>query len=702
MSFLRAKKTAGIKPDYTGLQLQTSVNALPVPIVWGITKIAANVIWYNNFQSVPVSTKSSGKGGGSTVTSYNYSASLIMALCEGPIAGILQIWKGQSIYTLPSLGLTLFTGSSPQSPWGYVSASYPSQALGYNGTAYVCAANYALGSSADISNHNFEVGGVLQRSGINGVDADPAQVISDFLTNPQYGVGFSGASINAATLFGASGDASLQTYCRAMGLCFSPALTSQEQASSILQRWLQIVNCAGVWSGGQLKFIPFGDTPVVGNGYTFTPNVTPVYDLADVDFLEAGKDVDPVLVSRLDPFSLPTIQRIEICDRSNQYAATPIEARDQSQIELYGPRVGTTVTAHEICDPDVVGPIVAQTILQRALYVRAHFAFKLSFEYCLLEPMDIVTLTDANLGLSKFPVRIVSIEEDQQGALSVSAEEFTAGLGVAPLYPTATSTSNVPNQGAGADPVNAPLIYEPPPALTGGTAQIWVGASGGANGQADPNWGGAYVWLSLDDVTYTQVATINQPCRQGFLTATLAQAQGYDTANTLAVNLAESAGALSGTTQTGAEQGVTLALVDNELLAYADATLTGVNAYNLTGLARGLDGTNPAAHATGAAFARLDGTIVKYDLPQSYVGQTLYFKFQSFNVFGAGVQSLADCLAYPYAPRNSGSLGPVAQALVLGLNLDYGLASAAVVESDDFGLASDPYASLIDMGLASD
>ena len=97
---------------------------------------------------------------------------------------------------------------------------------------------------------------------MNGVDADPAQVISDFLVNPQYGVGFSGASINATTLFGSGGDASLQTYCRAAGLAFSPALTTQETASSILTRWLQLLNCAAVWSGGQLKFIPYGDSVI--------------------------------------------------------------------------------------------------------------------------------------------------------------------------------------------------------------------------------------------------------------------------------------------------------------------------------------------------------------------------------------------------------------------------------------------------------
>ena len=95
---------------------------------------------------------------------------------------------------------------------------------------------------------------------------------------------------------------------------------------------------------------------------------------------------------------------------------TPIEARDQAQIEMYGPRVGSTVTAHEICDEFTVGPVVAQLILQRALYVRAKYTFKLAWEFCLLEPMDVVSINDANLGLQAASVRIVSIEEDDIGA----------------------------------------------------------------------------------------------------------------------------------------------------------------------------------------------------------------------------------------------------------------------------------------------
>ena len=64
-----------------------------------------------------------------------------------------------------------------------LATAYPSQALAYQGTAYVCASDYSLGDSATLDNHNFEVQGFFFGSGINGVDADPAQVVNDFLTN---------------------------------------------------------------------------------------------------------------------------------------------------------------------------------------------------------------------------------------------------------------------------------------------------------------------------------------------------------------------------------------------------------------------------------------------------------------------------------------------------------------------------------------
>jgi hypothetical protein len=760
-------------PEYTGLQIQTAVNTLPVPIVWGESKIAPNVVWYNNFQ-----TQNGGKGvGGGKGGLFNpnqptYSAAVIMALCEGQITGINQIWKNQSVYSLSELGLALFFGSAPQTVWPYIASAYPSEALAYQGTAYVCSSDYSLGAAATLDNHDFEVQGIFYGSAVNGLDADPAQIVNDFLTNAQYGVGFPPASINATSLFGSGGDASLQTYCKAIGIGLSPALINQEKASSVLQRWLQLTNTAAVWSGGQLKFIPYGDTATTAGtnvtvtqerevgevpsgasnpapiivclsadfvadggvtysnsgapltfigGYfptatgtygrvnstylfaqgdegtnveiTFTyaiaasyvPNVGPVYGLTDDDF-KLENNEDPLQVSRSDPYEACNVWRLEVADRDNAYNLTSVESRDQNAIELYGMRIAPTVTAHEICDTNA-GLISGQLQLQRALYIRNTYKFRLSWEYCLLDPMDIVTVSDSILGLNNAPVRITEIEEDENGFLSVTAEEFPFGIATATLYATQPVTNNPLNRSAIPDPVNAPIIFEPAKALVS-APQLWIAASGGSGGVADPNWGGCNVWISTDGNSYVQIGTIEGAAIMGALTGSLASYSGAnpDNADTLAVNLAESGGVLATVTNLDAQLGNTLCIVDSELLSYTTATLTAANKYALTGLYRGLYGTTAASHSSGASFAFLAGNgIFKYVLPAPYVGVELYIKLQSFNVFGGGVQNLANCTAYTYMPSGVAFDHPAAEAMLTATVLDFGSVTTAPGVDDDFG-----------------
>lgn len=739
MSFFRQPVTT---PTYTGLQLQTSNGFIPIPIVYGINKIAPNIIWNGNFQAYYSGGKGSGggkggRGGGKGSAPSNYSAAVILGLCEGPITAVRSVWTNSTItglaYTLTMLSPTFFSGTTPQTPWNYLSTDFPSQALAYGGTAYV--ADYAinLGSSATLSSYAFELLGVLNETGFNGNDADPALVIQDFLTNAQYGVGFPAASIDATTLLGSSGDSSYQSYCKAVGLAFSPAIISQEVAHTILTRWLQLTNTAAVWSSGLLKFIPYGDAAVTGPVYaagsgnigfgtyitslsfayvvtppnpigtcTFTPNLTPVYDLADDDYIYSA-GTDPVQVARSDPYAAYNMQYLEIAQRTNYYDATPVSAWDQNAIELYGLRIASSVTAHEICDP-AVAQTAAQLILQRGLYIRNHYTFKLSWEYSLLEPMDLVTLTDANLGLARTVVRITEVEEGGDGILTFTAEEFPAGVATSAAYPVQATSSGGLSTNYAPDSVNPPIIFEPPAALTGGTPQIWAAVSGGSGGVADPNWGGANVWASLDNSTYAQIGTVTGPANQGVLTASLATAAppNPDIVDIVSVGLAESHGALTSTSASGAQNGATLCLIDNELLSFETATLTGTNAYNLTTLYRGLWGSQPAAHPSGAPFARLDDAIFKYDLPANYIGQTIYLKFQSFNVFGSGLQDLATCAAYAYVPSGSGTSDPIMAQLATGIALDLGLVTQTpATVSGDLGAIAGAVFDGIDLGQVS-
>ena len=68
-------------------------------------RFAGNVIWSKNIcEHINTSSNTSGgKGGGggsstSTTTNYTYNISLAIALCEGEIEGINNVWAGYNIY----------------------------------------------------------------------------------------------------------------------------------------------------------------------------------------------------------------------------------------------------------------------------------------------------------------------------------------------------------------------------------------------------------------------------------------------------------------------------------------------------------------------------------------------------------------------------------------------------------------------------
>jgi hypothetical protein len=217
-----------------------------------------------------------------------------------------------------------------------------------------------------------------------------------------------------------------------------------------------------------------------------------------------------------------------------------------------------------------------------------------------------------------------------------------------------------------------PIVFEPPAALlaaqsagslgspadgsglaSSGNLQIWIAASP-ANG--DPLWGGCQVWLSFDGTTYNQIGTITAAANQGVLTADLAAPPGSnpDTADTLAVDLAMSEGALPAGSDDDAANGRTLAFVDGELMAFGLATPTTGNAYALSYLFRALYGSCGSSHASGADFVFLDDAAFKYNLPSGYVGRELYFKFPSFNLWGGGLEDLADLTPTTYTPTGAG------------------------------------------------
>jgi hypothetical protein len=634
--------TATTTTAVSDLSVQTSTLGKTVALLWGTNRVTGNLIWYGDFASHAQSSSSSsgGKGGGgsSGASSYTYTCSFAMGLCEGPIQSFGTVFAGKETGTMSSYGLTGMAGNTPQTPWTYLQSAYPSKALGYSGLCYAAAANYDLDTSTSLPNFSFEIVGKLAYEFASSPDALPKDVAVDFLTNGYYGAGFPSSYVGDLSQWDA--------FCKAAGILVSPLLDTAAAAQSFIDDLGTATCSVPVWKSTQLVMVPYADESLTGNGVAYTPDVDAVYDLTDDDFIDDGS-TDPITVKRGNAADAYNSVTVEYLDRSNSYNTATVTAMDQANIDLYGLRQCSTITLHMVTTA-AVAQQVAQFHLQRYCYVRNTYEFSLGWRYCLLEPMDVVTINDACLGLSKYPVRITEIDEDDTGLLKITAEDFPDHVSTPSVNSVAEATRYAPQYNASPGSVNVPVIFEAPDVLTSGSGyEIWAAVSGGSL------YGGCVVWVSEDGDTYTKAGTISGAARHGYLTAALPLAADPDETNPLAVDLSISGGALASGTQLDADSYNTLCYVDGELVSYETATLTGVNAYNLGYLRRGAYDSTIGTHNSGTQFARLDGSIFKYAFDSSLIGKTIYIKFAAFNLYGGGTQSLADCEAYSYKVTGS-------------------------------------------------
>ena len=168
------------------LRYQTSQKGGVIPLVYGTNRIAVNLLDYQNFTPSGKTGKggkggvigggSTGKGGNQT----NYQVDFAAGLCQGPVNGFGEIWYNKTVTTfLGTPGLSFAAvGSDGQTTDSYWASNYPSNAVNYSGTAFFTADQYPLGSSPALPNFNIEIVGMEAGTAPNGVDANPANIVS--------------------------------------------------------------------------------------------------------------------------------------------------------------------------------------------------------------------------------------------------------------------------------------------------------------------------------------------------------------------------------------------------------------------------------------------------------------------------------------------------------------------------------------------
>lgn len=654
-----------------GLRVQSSIEGKAIPRGWGQNRVSGNLIWYGDFNAVPIQQSSGGgggKGGGATGgggkgqqgnVQYSYYTSFAIGICEGPIVGVDRLWVNKAVGVIgPSFQLELFLGDYSQIPWGYLSSAHPDQALNYRGLAYAAQSGLFLGSSAELPNYSFEVTFEISYATDDIPDANPRDVVVDFLTNPYCGV----PSWPPARL------ASMDDYadaCQAAGLFVSPVITEQAEASAFLSALLAGTNATARWSSGVLDIVPWFDEVMTGNGVTYTPDITPEFDLTNDDFLG---DEQPIQVKRRPPNERTNALTLEYLSRDADYDPVVVDDKDLASIMQYGLRPSDVRNAHFFCLEEPAR-LSAHLQLGRE-QIPCTYEFKVSARFIRLDVEDLVTLTRPEMSMYRQPVRIIEITEDEDGSLSMIAEDFNGTVG-APRYGVQAVEGYTPNTNADPGGINDPIIFEPSDQLgavdspLGGGLQVWAAISGVNTAL----WGGCNIYASYDGDTYTWVGEVKGPARMGLTTNALPSfvnnpaGPNIDETNTLEVDLSMSASALLSGTTADALGLNTACYVGGEILAYRDATLTAPNEYDLDYLVRGVYGTEAAMAAgskpAGTPFARLDQGIFKMPYDQSRIDSTIYLKFQSFNIWGGGLQDIADLPAYTYVLTGLAMVSPL-------------------------------------------
>lgn len=692
-NLFRSNRTNNQDPVALGLRVSASVQGAAIPIGCGRTRWAPILVDYAGFSKTAAKSSGGGKGGvvGSSGKGnsgqYNYACSGLSLLGEGPIAKITTIYNGSNVDFLESptaqmladlnaIGVpssditrgnatynTIFhSGTYSDGDDSWWSANFPTHALAYRGLAYVIWPNLQLGSSPSFPAFTVEATwGIHSDVPALGEDANPADWIEAFLTNADWGVqGFPAAAIGDFD--------TARAYWRATGMLISLTLTSQVAANAHIKALMEALNCEFRQSGGVFDIVPYGDVAVTGNGATYTPNVTPVYDLGPDDFLPnqgslgqgAASGKSYLAFAAANPLDVFNKLQTRYADRANLYTPVTIYATDDASITATSRTRLSDVKDNSFFSLAAAASVSASLQLQRLQASTRQWQCTIGRQFVLLDVMDPVTLTEPSFQLTRQLVRITQIDQNADSTLTLTVEEVPL-TAAAPAYNAQVSLGAGRFNNAPPSSVNAPFFFEPPDQLGHGLV-LWVGLSG----QNPANFGGCDVYLSTDGASYSLLGSFDGSTRMGVLTATLPSVAAaiapptVDAANTLAVDLSESAAALIPVSGAAFSANATISVVDAEVVAYQNAALTAANKYNLTVLSRGAYESPIAAHAVGAPFMRLDrDSLFEWAFTSAQVGSTVYFKFCAFNQFGVAAQSLADVGAYPYTVKGAALSSPL-------------------------------------------
>lgn len=344
----------------------------------------------------------------------------------------------------------------------------------------------------------------------------------------------------------------------------------------------------------------------------------PVATITEDDFVDGGDGGAAALtLARTQDLELPAEVRLSYLDSGRDLQAASISVRRQVAASRGLVRVDLAAAMQES-----VARRAAEVRLYDAWAARETLTLRVAPALIALEPGDVVRI--AHGGRTR-EVLIEEIEDAQVRTLTARSLDRRILRGGP--------------QAAGTWQTRRPQVRTPPavavldlPQLSGSTAaqRPYMAAA------ASPWLGPLAVMRALSGGTPAQVATIDRPAVMGALAAALPPgfAHRWDRGTRIRI---ETSGALSSRPEAEVLAGANALAVRAangafEVVQFASATLTGPNAYELSGLLRGQLGTDDAMAAgapEGALAVLLDERLAALPLERDEIGRAFDYRVLS-------------------------------------------------------------------------
>lgn len=551
----RAKGRQG--PRLQDLHVQTSTYGMQIPALFGTMRVAGTVIWATDLRETK--NKSGGGKGRPSVTTYDYSASFAVALSARAVRSVKRIWadgnllRGTAGDFKTALGdFRLYAGGEDQTVDPLIASRQgAARTPAHRGVAYAVFEDLALADYGNrIPSLTFEV----------EADEGPVSIgtVMEVLGMDVPGGGrIDGEGLADVDGYAASG-ADLEEAVAPLVEAFGLALTARGDGLDVVPEWR-----------AASRHVPASSRCARVNGRT-------------VDALER---------SAASADSVPVALSVRHYDASRDYQA--------GMQRVTRPGAGRLEQGMEL--PAVLTGDAARSVAAQRLGAdwagRGRLTLRCGWEALSCQPGSVVTV-EGEAGLWR-------IEEREWEAMAVRLS-LRRVPGAGGDMPAGASSGAIVRE------IDAPhgattLMLADLPNLKDGVASapILVAAAGGGAG-----WRGAALFVMNDLGEAVPAGRTALRATMGWTDGALPEGSTMliDESNALLVTLLAQDMALTDANELALAQGSNLCLAGDELIQFSRAVRTGAASYRLSGLRRGLRGTEWAmgGHGIGERFLLLE------------------------------------------------------------------------------------------------